>query len=183
MTVEITLNKEHYETFCALLRHGVYVEKQKQTLQKDFAPIILICIILAFVVAGRLTPSPFDMLLSGAAIGCVVFWISATVIAWIQNKGLKELIGPAEDDPLFNTTEYTFTDELLEAKSGSGGSHYPISKLKKYVVWGDLIMVFKSNREAYLFPKEQLSDAQIAFIEDWAAQHVPQATIPKELSA
>ena len=50
MTVEITLNKEHYETFCALLRHGVYVEKQKQTLQKDFAPIILICIILTGVV-------------------------------------------------------------------------------------------------------------------------------------
>ena len=174
MTIEITLTKEHYDHYCALVRLGVYYDKTKQALQPDFMITILFGVSLVIFAAGFLTPNElFSRLLIGSAFGFVLFWASAYLISWVQSKSVQKLVEPMEDDPLFAPIEFTFTDDAIEFKNDFGNGHYKAAKFNKFVDEYEMLLLFRSNREAYIFPKDQLSENQIVFLQEWAKERIP----------
>lgn len=176
MTFEITLNEAHYNRYVGLLLGGAYDGKIAKSHYPDFKCIVMVTTAIVMFMAGALAPwDTMQIALRGCAIGFCLGWLVTFLIEKIQLSQYRRKFAPTANDPLFNITTYNLDDQNICWRTNSGENTYAAKQLHKLADDEQLVLLFKSNREAFIFPKDQLNEEHLDFIRSWASTHMPLA--------
>lgn len=173
MTFEITLSPKDYERYLSLMVGGAYDGKMKQSHHPDFKSTVMLSVAIILFMAGMLArTTPTGPAISGTAVGFCLAWGIMLLIQRLQLGQYRGKFAPGEDDPLFDRTTYTLEDGRIRWSTDSGQSSWSSKRLLKWVDDEELFLLFKSNREAHVFPKQQLGRDQQDFIRQWCSMHI-----------
>jgi len=169
MTFETKLTRDHYERFHALMIAGVHDGRIAQSHHPDFRVIVMYGIAIILFMAGLLTrPEIIGFVLIGGALGfCFSWWVSG-LIQKFQIRQYRKKFAPQEDDPLLLPHIHRFGEQTIECRSEASQTIYQARKLRKLVEESELLLIFRSPREAIIYPKEQLPGGGLDHIHRWA---------------
>ena len=173
MTFEITLNQTHYKRCVSLMVRGAYDGKNTIANQAVLNWTVMALFAIVMFLAGALAPwDTVQIALRGCAIGFCLGWLASFTTNKILIRNYASKFTPAEDDPLFHKTTYTLDDQNIRWQTNSGEGAYVAKQLHKLADDEQVLLLFKSNREAFIFPKDQLNEEQVDFIRNWASTHI-----------
>jgi hypothetical protein len=173
MTVDITINQQHLDEYCSVAKNQTWHRKARSNRLPEFMIYSVVFLGIIMVTIGPNIPSDtIGVACIGAGIGFILGWVIIMSVGTMVEKRNNENFRPMQDDPIFLKKSYIFADGLLEWRNEVGGGYYTAGKLKRFFEDDRLILLFVSNREAYILPKDQLSQEQLHFIRNWASSHI-----------